>query len=430
MQSKLDEALDLIDQEDIEGKLLLAQILEIKGKFNESRELAETTYFLAKEEKNNLFLLASITLLLYSFSRLTQEEEVPAKIEEGEAVLRYLSLEKHNYNTEKYNIWAGYFCNIVAMFYQNKGSNSKAIEYYNRSIEYRKKLRNKLYYAMTCNNLGVLYLTSGEYLTAKSFLVNALDLAIEHNTDYLVAYIQTNLGMIYYLTGDPKESLNFSIESLESYLTVSKNPVFISMNYVYIILSLLELQRKELVDEYFIKLKELNDENDYPIIGLHVKLVEAFIAKADKRLNSQAKAQQLLKEIIDDKIIDLIITRFAMINLADLLLKEYSITGNQESYEELRELIGILYTFAKEQQSYDLLIQVLIFQARFAIIEGNYDEVDALLKDARSLALQQDNAVALNTIDSLKQYEHKVVQDINERAEILDYLSDLGHILN
>ena len=156
---------------------------------------------------------------------------------------------------------------------------------------------------------------------------------------------------IYYYLGQPERGIDLIQTSNNIVETIPQSPMFDSMNYLYLALCHLDLKDRSNVEKNIAKIENLHRENENEIIWQHLMIAKALYAKSDSRILKQAEAMEILKNIVDGKIIDFLLMRLAMVNLADILLDEFASTGNDESLSELREIISTLYPVAQDQEN-------------------------------------------------------------------------------
>ncbi len=120
---------------------------------------------------------------------------------------------------------------------------------------------------------------------------------------------------------------------------------------------------------------------------------QAIILKASSRPKKWIKAIELLEEVITGDITNHSLTVFAMINLCELLINEFSISGDTEVLLELEKYTETLTNIAKKQNSYNLKIEAnnirlltLWLKAQFSIVDTDIQKAKELLVKARDMA--------------------------------------------
>ncbi|MCY3412287.1 MAG: tetratricopeptide repeat protein [Candidatus Heimdallarchaeota archaeon] len=449
--SKFEEALvdleSLSDDDYLEGIILQAEILKSQGKFGDSLDLLESIEDQLKQNGDQRLILANICIKLYNYESMKEFFEIDILVEEGEKTIKNLLVRILNVTDpvckQTMFIWIGMYYNIVGNARLKKGRLKTALDYYSKAIDYRKRVENKIYVASTLNNIAIIYLLMGEYVTAKSYFANGLDLAQEYNAGILGAVITQNIGIVSYFTGETENALSFLHQSLEYLLEETEYSSYLSMNYLYLILTFIDFKRNEEANIYFERLRDLANEHPYRDVLLHEKLANAMILKSKERFIHQAQSLSILKEIVNEEIIDITLTRLAMVNLCDILLTEYKLFGNEEAYTELYQIVGTLYQLSQKSESVSLMIDVLIFRSRFALIQGDFDEVDKLLIEAENLAVINGIPKLRSKVKEVKETFSNEISRVEmhldsddaevhrkRKSDLLNYLSDLGRVVS
>lgn len=103
-------------------------------------------------------------------------------------------------------------------------------------------------------------------------------------------------------------------------------------------------------------------------------------------MRDHLKAADILKQLVDDDIVDPFFTSFALIFLCELLLEELSIYNNPEILAEINPLIEQLLKIAEYQNSYSWLAEGKLLQAKLALIQEKNEEATRLLTEAQQVA--------------------------------------------
>lgn len=87
--------------------------------------------------------------------------------------------------------------NNIGSIYHEQGVYSKAIEYYSKALAIHEKLGNKKEMAGALNNIGLIHRDQGNYGTALSYYRRSLLLKLEIGDSVAIAVAYTNLGTLY-----------------------------------------------------------------------------------------------------------------------------------------------------------------------------------------------------------------------------------------
>ncbi|MHA2366542.1 MAG: hypothetical protein ACXAC7_21480 [Candidatus Hodarchaeales archaeon] len=126
--------------------------------------------------------------------------------------------------------------------------------------------------------------------------------------------------------------------------------------------------------------------------------------KQSSRAIQKFQTQQTLEDIVNEKIISSTLTILATIHLCELLLIELQSFGEAEVFKEIKTLVQNLYTLGQSQQSFSLVVDVLILQAKFALIEGKIKKSMGILDQARITAEEKNLGLLIDKLKREKQH--------------------------
>ena len=125
-----------------------------------------------------------------------------------------------------------------------------------------------------------------------------------------------------------------------------------------------------------------------------------------------------------------------MLNLCELLLDELKAFGQQEVFLEVSSLINQIYNLAQHTTSFPLIVDALILQAKFAMVEGNLIAAENFLVQAsitveeKNLGLLQEKTeLEKNRLKEQLESWQKLIQDNRpikerlEKAQLEEYIS-------
>ena len=104
--------------------------------------------------------------------------------------------------------------------------------------------------------------------------------------------------------------------------------------------------------------------------------------KTKPRISNLAKAQKLLKEVIEEDAIQIT----AIINLCDILLVDLRNTNDTEIVDEIKDYIGRLLNIAEKTHSYSLQAEAYLLQAKMVLISSDLEEARRLLAKGQQIA--------------------------------------------
>ncbi|WP_138434599.1 tetratricopeptide repeat protein [Winogradskyella algicola] len=172
----------------------------------------------------------------------------------------------------------------LGVVYRYQGKYAKAIEYYNKYLDSRKKDNDKLAIARTLGNLGELYIELNKDDIALDYLQEALVYATEMDNKPSMAIINMNLGNLYLRKKDYDKALVFFNRSLEVSLEINKLDT-VTFCYHNIGEAYFFLDKPIIARNYFEKAVELNQRIGHKLGLAHnyLGMSQTFIKQKEFR---------------------------------------------------------------------------------------------------------------------------------------------------
>ncbi|MHA1991843.1 MAG: tetratricopeptide repeat protein [Candidatus Hodarchaeales archaeon] len=183
-----------------------------------------------------------------------------------------------------------------------------------------------------------------------------------------------------------------SLPYLEKSLKLSEqyeNPFYSADTLYYLALSCYELNLIEKAENFLEKLKEIGNQTENKLISLQIKIIKGIIFKKSSRVVIKSKAQEIFQQISEEKMVDIELHTFSLLNLLELLVWELSSTGDSEVLQEIKKLIIQLDKIAEDQQSSFLKIEILIIESQLELVQGNLGKTEELLDQAKKKAVEK-----------------------------------------
>ena len=182
--------------------------------------------------------------------------------------------------------------------------------------------------------------------------------------------------------------------------------------------------------EYYQRLKKITKEQSPEGYPYSLKISEALILKYSNKLRDKVAALDILIEInneidksklyVSDGIVDDNIPLIALLNLYDLYLWELKSTENEDVIEEIDELSSKLIFIALSYNSYPILGEAILLDARYNRISTNLKYSKELYERAISLSREQ----GLDEIAEQAQVELTSLEtEMNNWSSIIDVIS-------
>ena len=230
--------------------------------------------------------------------------------------------------------------------YYMKGDLEKALTYYKKAIIPFEERNNPFPIITTISELGKVYREMGDLDQCLIHLKNIYQIAIEKRNNWVKSEVIANLIEVLIVKGAIKEAQNYLKELKE----ISKQ----------------ETNNKSIEQSYLIS--------------------KALVLKSNPRFHNQAKAQLILKQIIDKEAIKNENFIFALLNQCEILLEELRITYNIEIINEIQSLINKLLESTKKLRSYWILAETYVLQAELALLTFELKQARQLLTNAQKIA--------------------------------------------
>jgi tetratricopeptide (TPR) repeat protein len=454
-EGKEEEALSLVveieKKEDIspEDKLkiviLKGNIHNALSNYEEGFQLAEETYREYEKLGNKLLLLDAINLKVFFLLNKGQilSKSASDLMERGDNILNSLSNEAKS----KYVIKEARFLFLKGVFYFNKGKNNLSLQFCEKSLELIEQFKIDARYDHKYSKREVLGLIGhnhtvmGDLKLGLEYHEKGLDIKIGDSNTALLLKGNENweIGYAYYLMGD----LDNSQKLFRQCLTILENLNFLVKQAGMsgaalqgLIKVLIAKGDGDSAQQYMQLFKQINDENPLPSSVMMYKLLEARILKSSTRPRDRAKAEEILKDIIDkEKNFSWVVIN-ALTEICDLYIKELKLTNDATIIDEITPYISQLLENAEKDNAYPLLAKTRLLQARIALFQMNMGDARRLLTQAQeiadgngfqhlaqSISIEHDNVLTqLDVLKNLKKTNTSVSRRLN--------LSSLGNLMD
>ena len=279
----------------------------------------------------------------------------------------------------------GYCLYYMAGFHMIKGELDRSIMLYERSMTILNDINSKFMVARVLSSLGESYSLRGELNRSIRFYEQSLELFNRFNNKFVMAGVFKDLSENYRMRGELDRALECLEQSMVLYRELGALRG-IASNYNLLIQVLIEKGDLERVQQYFNKLEQLNNQLKDIVINLIYLYDKALILKESKRISNRGKAEEILKQILEDKDIFYGLKEKVLLALCELLLVELQMTGNLEVLEEVESLIARLLNSAEKSRSYWIWGETYILQANLALVTLELKEARRLLTQGQKIA--------------------------------------------
>ncbi len=434
-EGKLDQALTLLNNyEQKEGltyhdkvscHLLQCQILFWKGKKKEFSKLAEQTYKESEGLENNFLKVDILLIMTHALINLDRLDEAFDLIKQGEELIKIipqelikaykqreaylaiikgyfynrrsnpndadLSLKHHEHSLAmreelgiKHEIAEslGQIANNLCFF---KGELNRALKFAERSVALAKESSKKYYIAFNLNILAIIYGFQGELDRGIRFFEQSLELFKELNNKDRMANIFNNLTHIYMMRGE----LDRALECIEQAMALNRELGALRAladNHDFLIQILIEKGDLERAQISLHDLELLNSQSKDKQRNFMVLIDKALVLKTSPRAIKRGKAEEILKQLLENENLSYEGRYTALLTLCDLLLTELRMTNDLEVLDELNQFIGQLLEIAEKSHSYWIMGETYLLQAKLALLSSNLKEARRLLTQGQKIA--------------------------------------------
>ncbi len=402
--------------------LLKCDLLYQQGRYKELLMLAEQTYKESSDSGNILHSVDCLIFMANSFLEFRKLDKSLDVITQGEELLKSVSQELSSdimkreanilfikgrvsaYKSEG-NLCLKYFkqslelvektdfkrLNAIILrtfgwfILQFKGDIEQAFEYVKKGVAIAKESKNKFTIAQCLLNLGILYNSTGDWERGLKIEKECLSTYEELDNKERISTVLGNISEIYKKFTD---DIDRASEFMEKSLTICETE-----NYwwgagrlsVAIDIALKKGDHKR-AKKYFQRLEQINNQVKDKESEVWYRIGKALILKASSRFRDKAKAEKILRQIIDEEVFHIEYTLLALINLCDILLAEFRVTNNIEVLEEVNYFITILLDKAEKSHSYLVLCETYLFQAKLALLSFDLKKSRRFLTKAQKIA--------------------------------------------
>lgn len=280
---------------------------------------------------------------------------------------------------------------IQANLYLRIGEQDKALEIYNNLLSHA--TGEPGYLSGFClMGVALVYYHKGELIKAIKHAQQALQAAKRAHTKYGIGYGNYILGKIYYEKGEKEPALHHLQKSLDMRLAMgNKNDIALTLRELISIM--LDDEKYDEAEDYLALFEQIAPRTDSRVVKHNYLLSKALNLKSKGRPKEWIKAIDIFEEIVSERISDYNTLLVALINLCELLLNEFSISGNQEVLDDLQTHTSRLLDIAQKQNSYTLRVEAyhiriitLWLLAQHSKVDINVQNARKLLQEARELA--------------------------------------------
>ncbi|MFX1511263.1 MAG: tetratricopeptide repeat protein [Promethearchaeota archaeon] len=287
--------------------------------------------------------------------------------------------------------------------YPGKGDLDRGLKLLERSLSIFKAQGNKFYIAGSLAQIAEIYRRKGDLTQALEHIERSLTLHKEIGNKFYIARSLQRIGDIY----RQKNDLDRALEYVEHSMTLHKevgNNLSVANNLFSLISIAIDKTAFEKAQQYLQQLQEINNQEKNRDIDQRYRLAEALMLKTSSRARHRVKAEELLTQVVEEEVIDHEITVIALLNLCEILLDELKAYGEAVVFQEAKAMANKIYTLAQNKHSFSVIVNALILQAKFAMVDGNFSMAINFLEQAESTAVAKGLRLLVTKVSVEKQH--------------------------
>ncbi|MHA2036498.1 MAG: tetratricopeptide repeat protein [Promethearchaeota archaeon] len=290
-----------------------------------------------------------------------------------------------------------------------KGELDNGLKYAERGLALAKGTKNKEESAFAYHTLAMLNSFKGEVKRSITLERQALSIHKELNNRRGIASTLNSLGSTYKTNGD----IDAALECVKRSLVITDETGNLIMKAANIDLLIEILVEKGDTERGWRCLKELEEiyEKLNDVFIKRVLLYDtAILLKTSSLAKNRVKAEDILKQLLEDNDLSFEHIVKILFNLCELLLFELRITNDREVLSELESYIDQLLINAEKSHSFWIMGETYLLQAKLALISLN-------LKEARKILIKGQEIAEKYNLNRL------AIKISNEHDELLKRLS-------
>jgi tetratricopeptide (TPR) repeat protein len=297
--------------------------------------------------------------------------------------------------------------------------------------------------ALCANNLSDIFIAQGDFDRALKYSEKGIEANRKMSRTKGYIFGLANCGLIRNAVGDPKGALAPLEEGLALAEKQEQAGLLGGVFRSYILLSIVSiLVTQDKINEAQQKVERMlriSEETRNNYDAQAYRIAAALVLKSSVLPVNRQMAKKNLTEVLDGGLFDHELVTLSLLHLAELLVSELQMTGEEKVLQELDLRLDKLLTMSSEQNSSLLLVQTLLLQAKVAFLRLEADKASGLLDKARSIAEQNGLRVISKQIVVEKELllnEFSILEklgenrpSIEERAETVRIQENIGEMI-
>ncbi len=304
-----------------------------------------------------------------------------------------------------------------AMIEWYEGNLDKALEFQEEVYNINVELGNRWLIATHAGFLAGILIDASQIDKSLELSLAALEDYEEYNHYFINSFNYENLGKICQIKGE----YDLALDYLEKCLKIRSQ----SDHYYQLIRTLflmidiaIDKDDEVLYNKYLAQMEEAAFKDPLEIHDQYYRIANALVLKASSSPENWIGAIDSLVDAVEEEIYYYNIKVIALINLCELLMNEFSISGNVEILEKLENYSNKLEEIANNQKqtSYSLRIEsknirllTIWLRAQNSMQEADLIQAEDLLEEAREIAKSEG---LIRLVEKLTNQQEKLYTQI------------------
>jgi tetratricopeptide (TPR) repeat protein len=272
----------------------------------------------------------------------------------------------------------------MAQLHNLKGDLDRSIMLFEQSLTFYIELDNNFMMARVLDSLGGSYALKGELNRSIRFYEHSLELLKEFNNEIIMAMVFNSLALSYKMKGE----LDPALECIEQAMALNRELGALDLlayNHNCLIQILIDMGDLERARISLRDLEQLNSQFKDKQVNSMFFLNKALVLKTSSRALNRGKAEEILKQVLEEEDLSYGTKIEVLLNLCELLITELQITNEVEVLEEIKPLITQLLDLSDKSHSFWVLGETYLLQAKLSLISLNLEGARKLLTQGQEI---------------------------------------------
>ncbi|NHK31661.1 MAG: hypothetical protein FK730_09940 [Asgard group archaeon] len=272
------------------------------------------------------------------------------------------------------------------------GNLDVAIEAGKKSVKIAEEMNDRYHIDLFNVFLAAFYFDKGNYDQTLNLCLQSIKSSQMQQEKYTIAFANYLLGKVHHIKGEYELAWDYAHKGLQQ-----RKDMDALHHIIDSLFSLIQIlfDKNDIIqaESYLDELVTYVDKKPTKRFIQIKKISEAIIKRSSTRPRLWIKAIDILEEVVNEEVVDHSLSVIALINLCELLINEFSFSGDSEVLLELEKYTEMLENEAKEQKSYNLRLEAsnvrlltMWLKAQYSIADIDFHKAKDLLLDARNMA--------------------------------------------